>query len=73
MNQTNPSKNVACNPDGRHCTKVSFWSRLLKKSIMENFIFCGVIAKTLKNTITLLGGITNISKSCAGVVIGKRL
>ena len=26
-----------------HCTKIWFWSHLLEKSLMENFIFCAVI------------------------------
>ena len=33
--------------------KLRIWSYLLKKSLMENFIFCAV--KFLKNTVKLLG------------------
>ena len=64
---------------GKHicaAEKMSFlriWSHLLNKSLMETFIFCAVRAKILKNTITVLGSITNIRKSCARVVTGKRL
>ena len=30
------------------------WSRLLKRSLMENFIFCAVLAKTISNLMFLI-------------------
>ena len=47
------------------------WSRLLKKSLMENFIFCAVYAKTVnsyvcqKTSAYMIGSALNSLLSCA--------
>ena len=34
------------------CQKLRIWSHLLKKSLMENFIFCAVIVNTFSQEST---------------------